>query len=87
MERIEILTGEQRRRPYTSQEKTRFVAMTYQPGYSVSLVARQNGITPSLLFKWKKLMQDGGMSAIQSGDDVVSATEHKSLQKKVKQPE
>lgn len=55
--------------------------MTLQPGYSVSLVVRQNRITPSLLFK-KKLMQDGGMSAIQSGDEVVSAAEHKAYQKK-----
>ncbi|RUO52808.1 hypothetical protein CWI69_07120 [Pseudidiomarina halophila] len=39
MERIEIFTGEQRRRRYTPQEKAKFVAMTMQPGYSVSLVA------------------------------------------------
>ena len=32
-------------------------------------------------------MQDGGMSAIQSGDEVVSSAEHKALQKKVKQLE
>src|SRR5690554_4537809 len=32
-------------------------------------------------------MQDGGMSAIQAGDEVVSAAEHKALQKKVKQLE
>lgn len=38
MERIEIFTGEQRRRRYTPQEKAKFVAMTMQPGYSVSLV-------------------------------------------------
>jgi transposase len=35
MERIEIFTGEQRRRRYTPQEKAKFVAMTMQPGYSV----------------------------------------------------
>jgi len=32
-------------------------------------------------------MQDGGMSAIQASDEVVSAAEHKALQKKVKQLE
>nr|WP_272942924.1 transposase [Idiomarina xiamenensis] len=62
-------------------------AITLQPSYSVPLGARQNGITPSLLFKWKKLMQDGDMYAIQAGDEVVSAAEHKALQKKVKQLE
>ena len=42
MERIEIFTGEQLRRRYTPQEKAKFVAMTMQPGYSVSLVAIQS---------------------------------------------
>jgi len=32
-------------------------------------------------------MQDGGMSAIQAGDEVVSAAEHKARQKRVKQLE
>ncbi|WP_425434101.1 transposase, partial [Marinobacter segnicrescens] len=31
-----------------------------------------HGISASLLFRWKKLMKDGGMSAIESGDEVVS---------------
>lgn len=38
MKRIEILTNEQFRRRKTPQEKALFVAMTSQPGYSVSLV-------------------------------------------------
>ncbi|MEA3588428.1 hypothetical protein J6I75_08690 [Pseudidiomarina sp. 1APP75-27a] len=45
MEHIEIFTGEQRHRRYTAQEKAKFAAMTMQPGYSLSLAARQNGIT------------------------------------------
>ncbi len=39
--RIEVLTGEQKRRRYTAEEKSRFVALSMQPGYSISLVARQ----------------------------------------------
>jgi transposase len=57
MERIEVITSVQRRRRYSGQEKAQFVAMTMQPGSSVSSVARQYGISPSLLFKWKRLMQ------------------------------
>ncbi|KGA31601.1 transposase, partial [Pectobacterium odoriferum] len=48
---------------------------------------RQYGITPSLLFKWKRLMNEGGQSAIAAGDDVVSVAEVKALEKKVKQLE
>lgn len=86
MQRIEVITGEQKRRRYTAEEKSRFVALSMQSGYSVSLVARQYGITPSLLFKWKRLMNDGGQSAIAAGDEVVSVAEVKAL-KKVKQLE
>lgn len=87
MERIEVITSVQRRRRYTGQEKEQFVAMTMQPGSSVSSVARQYGITPSLLFKWKKLMQDGGVTAVEANDQVVSVSDYNSLLKKVKQLE
>lgn len=87
MERIEVITSVQRRRRYTGQEKAQFVAMTMQPGSSVSSVARQYGITPSLLFKWKKLIQDGGVTAVEANDQVVSVSDYNSLLKKVKQLE
>lgn len=63
MQIIEVITGEQKRRRYTPEEKARFVAHAMQSGYTVSLVARQYGITPSLLFKWKRLMNDGKRQA------------------------
>lgn len=87
MQRIEVITGEQKRRRYTPEDKSRFVTLSMQPGYSVSLVARQYGITPSLLFKWKRLMNDGGQSAIAAGDEFVSVAEVKALEKKIKQLE
>lgn len=58
-----------------------------QAGSSVSSVARQYGIAPGLLFKWKKLMQDGGVTAVEANDQVVSASDYNALLKKVKQLE
>lgn len=87
MERIEVITSVQRRRRYSGQEKAQFVAMTTQPGSSVSSVSRQYGISPSLLFKWKRLMQDGGVTAVEANDQVVSVSDYNSLLKKVKQLE
>lgn len=75
VQRIEVITGEHKRRHYTPEEKVRFVALAMHPGYTISLVARQYGITPSLLFKWKRLMNDGGKSAIAGGDEVVSVSQ------------
>lgn len=87
MERIEVITGVERRRRYSVQEKLSLVAETEQPGMTVSLVARRNGISPSLLFRWKKLMKEGGASAIHSGQPVVSASEVKALQHRVRELE
>lgn len=42
VQRIEVITGEQKRRRDTAEEKSHFFALSMQPGYSVSLVARQD---------------------------------------------
>ena len=49
MERIEVITSVKRRRRYSGQEKAQFVAMTMQPGSSVSSLIRLYGISPNLL--------------------------------------
>lgn len=87
MEHIEVITTTQRRRRYSGQEKAQFVALAMQAGSSVSSVAKQYGIAPGLLFKWKKLMQDGGVTAVEANDQVVSSSDYNALLKKVKQLE
>ncbi|MCH8533113.1 MAG: transposase, partial [Saccharospirillum sp.] len=52
MERIEVITGVERRRRYSAQEKASIVMECDHPGMSVSLVARRHGISASLLFRW-----------------------------------
>lgn len=87
MARIEVITDVQRRCRYSTQENASMVLECVHSGMSVSLVARRHGISASLLFRWKKLMKDGGMSAIESGDEVVNASELKALSKKVRELE
>ncbi|PVZ86048.1 hypothetical protein C9426_16880 [Serratia sp. S1B] len=76
MERSEVITSVQRHRRYSGQEEAQFVAMTIQSGSSISSVARQYGISPSLLFKWKRLMQDGGVTAVEANDQVISVSDY-----------
>ncbi len=52
IDRVEIITGMQRRRRYTAEEKIRLVEQAMQPGMTVSVVARLHAVTPSLLFQW-----------------------------------
>lgn len=63
------------------------VEETYLPGMSVSHVARVNGVAPNLLFRWRKRMTDGGKTAIDADDQVVSATEARALKKQIRQLE
>lgn len=72
------------RRRWTLAEKIRIVAEASQPGMSVSYVARQYGIAPNLLFRWRKLMSEGGKVAVQADDQVVSAGEARALKKRVR---
>lgn len=46
----EVLSGVQRRRRWTPEEKVQIVEKTYLPGMSVSLVARRHGIGAGQLF-------------------------------------
>ena len=87
MESIKVIAGVERRRRYSLQEKLALVAETEQPGMTVSLIARRNGLSQSLLFRWKKLMKGGAASAIHSGQPVIIANEVKALQHKVRELE
>ena len=62
--RVEVITSVQRRRRWSVAEKIRLVEETLEPGMSVSFVARKQGISPSLLFKWRQRMAEGGREAI-----------------------
>ena len=43
--RVEVVTSVQRRRRWTPEQKLEIVKQTNEPGSSVSLVARQHGLT------------------------------------------
>ena len=49
---VEIIQTVSRKR-WTSEQKLRMVEETFQPGNSVSQVARENGISPAMLYKWR----------------------------------
>ena len=51
--RIELITGEARRRPWTAEEKARILAESFQPGAKVADVARRHGMNRSLLWNWR----------------------------------
>ena len=87
IERIEVVTGIERRRRWSLGEKLKAVEESGAPGMTVSYVARKYGISPSLLFRWRKLMTEGGKEAIRTDDAVVSAAEVRELKKRIRELE
>ena len=85
--RVEIITGHERRRRYTANEKLTLVDATMQPGMTVSAVARLHGVSPSLLFKWRQLMSQGGQVAVKADEDVVAASKARDLELRVRELE
>ena len=59
-QRIEVITGSARRRRWSTEQKLRIIEDSYEPGTAVSEVARRHGVAANLLFRWRKLLTDGG---------------------------
>ena len=82
--KVEVINGIARRRRFTTEQKLAVVAETMQPGMSISYVARRHGLAPSLVFRWRQLMSEGGKEAVRVDDDVVGATEVRRLEERVR---
>ncbi|WP_205297520.1 IS3 family transposase [Escherichia coli] len=81
---IDVLGPEKRRRR-TTQEKIAIVQQSFEPGMTVSLVARQHGVAASQLFLWRKQYQEGSLTAVAAGEQVVPASELAAAMKQIKE--
>ncbi len=78
--KVEVITGVARRRRFTTEQKLTVVNETLQPGMSISYVARRHGLSPSLVFRWRRLMSEGGKEAVRADEDVIAASEVRRLE-------
>jgi transposase len=62
-----ILSGPERRRRWTSEQKLQIVEESLAAGASVTAVAHRHGIHPNLIHGWRRQMRDGGLSAASAG--------------------
>ena len=60
--KIEIVTGRERRRRWSVEEKLRLVAATYESGASVKQVAAAEDISAGLLFTWRRQAREGTLA-------------------------
>jgi transposase len=82
--KVELISGVSRRRRFTTEQKLAIVAGSMQPGMSISHVARQHGFSPSMVFRWRRLMSEGGREAVRADDEVVPAAEARRLEERVR---
>ena len=76
-----------RNRRWSAEAKLRIVEDSFASDSSISSVARQNGVPPSLLYRWRKLMSEGGAVSVSKDEDVVALSEVKRLEKQVRELE
>jgi transposase len=51
--RVEVITGAERRRDWTDEQKLSIIAESCQDGVVISDVARRHGLRPQQLFNWR----------------------------------
>src|SRR5262245_34716516 len=86
-QRIELITGTARRRRWTTEQKLRIIEASCEPGESVSSVARRHGVAPNLLYRWRRLMAQGGAAAVGSDEPVVGNSEVRRLEERIRELE
>lgn len=87
MSEIEIIADGGRRRRWSAAEKLRIVEETLDDRASISVVARRNGVAPNLLYRWRRLMLEGGSIAVSEDDDVTSNKVVRQLEDRVRELE
>lgn len=54
MSRIEVLSGPERRRRWSAEQKRSIVAEAFAPGASVCEVARRRDVVPGQIYRWRR---------------------------------
>jgi transposase len=54
MARVEIITGVERRRRWSDDEKRAIVAESFAPGAVVAAVARRIDVSPGQIYRWRQ---------------------------------
>ncbi len=86
MSKVEIdIAGAVQRRRWTAPAKVRMVEETFEPGATVSEVARRHGVAPSQLFAWRRLAEQGALTAAGAGEEVVAASEYRAAMEHIRE--
>ncbi len=84
---FELLTGDVRRRRWTTEQKLTIIEQSFEPGETASSTARRHGVAPNLLYRRRRHLSEGGAAAVDSDEPVVGNSEVKKLEDRVRELE
>ena len=84
---VEVLTGNPRRRRWSAEQKKAMVLEAEQPGMSISLVARKYELHPNQLFRWRRLLHEGALTAMRTDEELVPASDVRELRRQIRELE
>jgi transposase len=58
MSRVELITGIERRRRWSAEQKRTIVLSAFAPGAGVTDVARQADIHPNQIYRWRRALSE-----------------------------
>ncbi|KVP30572.1 transposase [Burkholderia ubonensis] len=85
VEPVEVLTQPEQRHRHSVEEKLAIVRETFEPGATISGVARRHQVNANQVFAWRKLYQDGSLSAVRAGEQVVPASDLAEAMKQIRE--
>ena len=74
------------RRHFSAEEKIRIVLEGLRGEESFSSVARLHGVAPNLLYRWRRLMTEGGAVAVDADNQVTRNLDVRKLEERVRAP-
>ncbi len=87
MSDVEIISDGGHRRRWSSAQKLRVVEETLDERASILVVARRNGVAPNLLYRWWRLMLEGGAVSVSNDDEVTSNRAVRQLEERIRELE
>src|SRR5258705_5235184 len=66
LQRIEVITGVERRRAWSREEKRAILTESFEDGVVISEVDRRYGLRPQQLFTWRNEFRKRGLACFQS---------------------
>jgi transposase len=73
------------RRQYTAEQKAALLDEADKPGESIALVARRHGLSPSIMFRWRQLRENGAATGLKADEELVPASEMRAARAKIRE--